>query len=108
MFGAGPRSASALGVLRISRSRRSPEPALAGRPPPPAIGSQVVQDPAQIALKIGLNPVPAANQPFQRRLQQIFAVGPAPRERDCRPHELVASLGQAKLSKFGSYAIQLP
>jgi hypothetical protein len=71
-----------------------PQPADTDLAPPPAIGCQVVQDTAQVAFQVRLDPMPAAKQPLQRGLQQVFPIGPIPGQRNSRPDELVTALGQ--------------
>jgi hypothetical protein len=47
--------------------------------------------------------VPATQQPFQRRLQQVLAVGAVSCQRDGGAHEVLAALGQQSLNPVAWY-----
>ena len=72
------------------------QPRAAGRrrfaAPPPAVGGQVVQNAAEVALRVGGDPGPIARKPLKRGLQQILGAFPSAGQRHRGPHQLVAAL----------------
>src|SRR5215831_17549716 len=65
--------------------------------PSPPVGSQVVQGPPEVPLRVARDPPSLPDQPLKRCLQQVFAVLPTAGQQHCRPHQLGAAFGQQQL-----------